>query len=1043
MENCEESRSEPTLSVPPDPITKHSTVGQHSQIALVLGESFDTYSERSDCSNNIKNTAPVKSLGRNELQVSRVEGVLVVSTSSAAVLQLEEDASKGNNNNVDELHEEGDVWETVENRNRANRKKIIDRTGQSAPRMLNQSSSSNSTSQGNEPIPNGGKRSRQSRQSHSRRKNPSKKVVRDILCSVLDTVDDVVKNKKKTVHTQNQQVIAPSISRPASNPWRNGPPISKLNGQPPKDPSVSPRQTAKSQGHGSILRDSPVGKTKASSPTQIVPHNTSQQGRTVVDSKEPSSPQKGVMGKRAFVNQSQPSADQNTAPTYQETVSAASNTATDDKEGPGVSESFISKSDLSSDSSHDGPQHTDRSPTLQTGKESTQTPPLPTLLSAENQNSTTSSVASSLEVPNVSHRHRSNSVDTNDVGRHVLDVCERLSQGMDLFMRRRSQALNVRRRERGALLAALQDTVAAIWPGRCHVEMYGSCAAQLDLPSSDLDVVVVGLDRNIDMIIPNVRHPSLSRSMSLASDAGGRSRSTEEGPRAAHIMSHPQLPSFHSFRNDNADRILRLASALEALPWAVQVNAIPTASVPVVKILADPSKLTGNYGEWLKQHAQYTAESVNSANLVSDDPSEKNRFQPWRGADVMNGLLSMDITFEGPEHGGIGSTAFSLRAINQACQEYNSPPERTPFVQVLMVLKELLAQRKLNEPYSGGLSSYSLLLLVVALLHERAVIREEIERAEQQRKAVAEGDVGSGFGVAAKDGHLKGESLNISIDQNRPSAQGSEVLRHSSSWASIAKNASSSQLSAADSATSLPRQIAQTKPSFVEAVTNQTSIRNTPIGNLERDSKSQIERSVGKIEANRSSVKTDTPNGNRSTGTTDTGMGTAPSFFHQSYNDIIEVLCSGETTAGKLLMHFFLYYGHYFDAQSTAIDISGKHERSFNSYPLHHLSYISPYIPRRASGSIDPRTGMLIVDPVIIYDPLEGAEHNNVARRCFAWSNVKWVFANAYSTLSKVVEESAAPEDSTKVSSSTEAGQESVSDLRENTSCLLRCLLSF
>lgn len=43
----------------------------------------------------------------------------------------------------------------------------------------------------------------------------------------------------------------------------------------------------------------------------------------------------------------------------------------------------------------------------------------------------------------------------------------------------------------------------------------------------------------------------------------------------------------------NAQRVLRLASELEMQPWAVQVKAIPTATVPVVKMLADPSRLPG------------------------------------------------------------------------------------------------------------------------------------------------------------------------------------------------------------------------------------------------------------------------------------------------------------------------------------------------------------------------------------------------------------------------------------------------------------------
>merc|ERR1711939_1165559 len=52
-------------------------------------------------------------------------------------------------------------------------------------------------------------------------------------------------------------------------------------------------------------------------------------------------------------------------------------------------------------------------------------------------------------------------------------------------------------------------------------------------------------------------------------------------------------------------------------------------------------------------------------------------------------------------------------------------------------------------------------------------------------------------------------------------------------------------------------------------------------------------------------------------------------------------------------------------------------------------------------------TGMLTVDPIMIYDPLEGAENNNVARSCFAWSSIRWVFAQSYMTLSSAVEMSA------------------------------------
>ena len=88
--------------------------------------------------------------------------------------------------------------------------------------------------------------------------------------------------------------------------------------------------------------------------------------------------------------------------------------------------------------------------------------PVQTLVGPGNNNSASSSVASSLEAPHATrhkpHHHR-DSCKEDDVGYHLLKVCERLSADMNTFMRRRSAALAVRRRERGALLAALQDTV--------------------------------------------------------------------------------------------------------------------------------------------------------------------------------------------------------------------------------------------------------------------------------------------------------------------------------------------------------------------------------------------------------------------------------------------------------------------------------------------------------------------------------------------------------------------------------------------------------
>lgn len=145
--------------------------------------------------------------------------------------------------------------------------------------------------------------------------------------------------------------------------------------------------------------------------------------------------------------------------------------------------------------------------------------------------------------------------------------------------------------------------------------------------------------------------------------------------------------------------------------------------------------------------------------------------------------------------------------------------------------------------------------------------------------------------------------------------------------------------------------------------------------------------------------------------------------FSQGSNDVLEVLCSGDPTAGKLLMHFLLFYGQYFDSQSMVIDVTA---------PDHG---VGPFTQRQTGASMDPVTGMLTVDPIVVYDPLDGPgiERSNVARSCFAWSSIRCVFAQCYTTLQHTMERRGRNNGST-------AG---LVDFGNDVSRLLELLLSF
>jgi hypothetical protein len=1004
--------------------------------------------------------------------------------------------------------DDGHLWETVELRVRNSRKKTtsngtIDPIAQGlvkrAPRKL------------------------------TRRKNNTRRMVNEVLDSLLDTVDDEVRRRNQHVVPKKSPVMALA----SSNPWKIGPP--KSTGVAPLNssvPVVAKPIPSKKVSAPVTMRDIVVGRHATTSPNKTGAKEEIRPAAWL--SVKPKTDDSSSQIKESFtkLGKSSSAADQNTAPTYQETVSAVSGSAAP-KESPTSIEDRVSKDESSSSITNEISQNLVREEVILEAKSSEL--PLPTLLNPQNVSSANSSVASSLEVSHAGrHNHRFVSgVDVNDVGYHLLDVCDRLTRDMGLFMSRRALALTARRRERGALLSALQNSVSSIWPSRGHVEMYGSCATQLDLPSSDIDVVVVGLDRNMPMeMMASPSLQDLSLAASIASVAPGPSQSfeevaTDDSFRSTALPPHMamQLPTYDPLqmhRMISADRVVRLGAELEAQPWAVQVNAIPTATVPVIKVLADPSKLTSHHagGEWMAHHQQLAAQAAAAA--VQPEPSSDkpraNKHQyavqsqpfhpPWRGADVMNGLLSLDITFEGAGHGGIGSTQFSAQVVADESNAAAVHPDATALVQVVMVLKELLAQRKLNEPYSGGLSSYAVLLLVVSLCRERAIIREEIERAERQRRAMTAGDgVGTFVNLTSQvapvnatnirpqngtnhksvrppqhsktlsskastlSNSLKKDSNHSTKPSNGVVASSSNSSTGGSSWACIAKKKNSASSSSGVKLQAAPVkddavQAQRKQPTFADAArsaphmqTSSTPMRSyksslagqgpTTKGSLLNETNAELRSR--KASNNSESSETD----RKSVGATSAPVQDASplpaSFYPQGYNDVIEVLCSGEPTAGKLLMHFFLYYGQYFDSQSTAIDLSGKHERDYSGQVSPYY-YFSPFISRTTAGLIDPVTGMLTVDPIVIYDPLEGSESNNVARRCFAWNSVRWIFAQSYATLSSAVERSATPPVTPAAKSSAVApsaagngapNSEVVGDLMDPSTPLLSCLLSF
>lgn len=172
----------------------------------------------------------------------------------------------------------------------------------------------------------------------------------------------------------------------------------------------------------------------------------------------------------------------------------------------------------------------------------------------------------------------------------ILDFCEFLSPTPE------------EEASRSAAVESVFDVVKYIWPD-CEVEVFGSFKTGLYLPSSDIDVVIMGSD---------IRSPQLG--------------------------------------------LMALSRALSQRGVAKKIQVIAKARVPIIKFV---EKRSG---------------------------------------------ISFDISFD--VHNGPKAAEFIKGAISKW------PPLRP----LCLILKVFLQQRELNEVYSGGIGSYALLAMLIAML---------------------------------------------------------------------------------------------------------------------------------------------------------------------------------------------------------------------------------------------------------------------------------------------------------------------------------------
>jgi len=141
------------------------------------------------------------------------------------------------------------------------------------------------------------------------------------------------------------------------------------------------------------------------------------------------------------------------------------------------------------------------------------------------------------------------------------------------------------------------------------------------------------------------------------------------------------------------DSLRRISDALKgeiANNWITNVIYIEQASVPVVKIKCSLKELM-----------------IKSGHKFPNNPKYK---------DIYNETFSIDITHMTDFHNGV-------KCVNLV-KEYLLD---CWFIEpLILVLKQMLKVNGLNDPYKGGLSSYGLLLMIVAFIQFRKLNKVKV-----------------------------------------------------------------------------------------------------------------------------------------------------------------------------------------------------------------------------------------------------------------------------------------------------------------------------
>ena len=269
-------------------------------------------------------------------------------------------------------------------------------------------------------------------------------------------------------------------------------------------------------------------------------------------------------------------------------------------------------------------------------------------------------------------------VDTAALSREVADMADALR---DISQLRESYQLGA--------CARLRGVVTRLWPS-ARVDVYGSVITGLAVPASDVDVVVSRVPPFWWTLLPKQQPLSvLAAELRLESWVSSAQTVGEHGIVPLVKIETAPVPTRHGNRS-----VIKIdVSFVDQSPFSEGEGCLGGSDGPNVSL--------GAYLNYYRslQNEQYAASLLPQHQKRDEEPTPRASFEKLGPAGEM---------YESAQrlHGGVANTLFVLKL---RCMS----PELAPLV---LVLKQLLYERGLNDPYTGGLSSYALVVMVAAVL---------------------------------------------------------------------------------------------------------------------------------------------------------------------------------------------------------------------------------------------------------------------------------------------------------------------------------------